>query len=345
MSQVKLMFKLLSVVLAVIFLTSCDRHDDSQISNNLQIHDNLHIRVHQLLLLWNSRYPELETSLNNQYDLYQNGKLSGGELSNQIFFLEYANEGAEAKFVGYEKAMQDSKWAHLLHGLYLIRLAGDARGQEVVSKTPRQNFNKMRELALQANGLLAIAHQHQAPFSLYAGGMVEVNRMLNTQEGNKKLVDEAIAGDHDVWRAPYHYFLTLYPQWGGSEEAMKAYIAEVKPSYPKLANALQAKFYWRKGKEYSVDGDTDLAVLQYKLAADTSPDANTLKDLGEIYLQKNQCDDAVKVLTRNLTENDEWDTWTLKALKQAYSCSGNSWQAKQVQLKIDELYARYTQGE
>ena len=333
------------VVLTVVFLTSCDRHDDSQVSNNLQVHDNLHTRVHQLLLLWNSRYPELEASLNDQYGLYRNGKLSGREFSNQIFFLEYANEGAEAKFVGYEQAMPDSKWAHLLHGLYLNRLAVDARGQEVVSKTPRQNFNKMRELALQANDLLAIAHQHQAPFSLYAGGMVEVNRMLNTQEGNKLLVDEAIAGDHDVWRAPYNYFLTLYPQWGGSEEAMKAYISEVKPNNPKLANALQAKFYWRKGKKYSVDGDTDLAVLQYKLAADTSPDVNTLKDLGEIYLQKNQCDDAVKVLNRNLTENDEWDTWTLNALKQAYDCSGDSWQAKQVQLKIDELYARYSQGE
>lgn len=302
----------------VFFLTSCDHHDD------LQMQDNLHTRVHQLLFLWNSRYPELEASLNDQYALYQSGKLEAREFSNQIFFLEYANEGAEAKFVGYEQAIPDSKWAHLLHGLYLNRLAVDARGQELASKTPQQNFNKMRELALQANELLATAHQHQAPFSLYAGGMLEVNRMLNTQIGNKKIVDEAIAGDPNIRRAPYNYFLTLYPQWGGSEEAMKAYIEEVKPNNPKLANALQAKFYWRKGKQYSVGGETKLAVIQYKLAADTSPDVNALKDLGEIYLQQNQCDDAVKVLTRNLTENDEWDTWTLKALKQAYDCAGNS---------------------
>ena len=322
----------------MVFFTSCDSQDEQKNP------DKLHTRVYQLLLLWNSRYPELEASLNEQYSLYKSGKLSGDEFSNQIFFIEYANKGADAKFVGYEHAMPKSKWSYLLHGLYINRLAGDVRGQEVVSKTPKENFNKMHELALQAKDLLVVAHHKQAPFSLYAGGMIEVNRMLNTQEGNKKIVDEAVARDPSIWRAPYNYFLTLYPQWGGSEDAMNAYIAEIQLSNPKLAKALQAKFYWRKGKKYAVDGETELAITQYKLAAITSPDANTLKDLGEIYLQKKQCDDAIKVLTRNITENDEWDTWTLKTLKQAYDCSGNGWMAGQVQSKIDELFARYTRG-
>jgi len=326
-------FKLFFAVIIVFFLSSCGYHD------------NLHVRHHQLLLLWNNQYQALETSLNEQYALYKKGKLTGSEFSRQIFSLEYANEGAESRFVGYEQAIPDSQWSHLLHGLYLVRLADDARGDEVVSKTPQANFDKMHDLAEHAKILLETAHEYKAPFSLYAGGMIKVNRMLGIREENESLAKEAVARDHDVWRAANAYFLTLYPQWGGSEEAMAAFVAQVRPANPKLAKALEAKIYLRRGVAYKGSHDIDAAISQYKQAIDIYPDENALKDLGEIYLQTNQCVLAVAVLERNLEENDEWDLWTLESLAQAHKCAGNSWRAKLVDVKRSELFTRYSKGE
>lgn len=328
-----LSFKLFFAGMIVFFLSSCGYHDQ------------LHVRHHQLFLLWNNQYQALETSLNEQYALYQEGKLTGAEFSRQIFSIEYANEGAESRFVGYEQAMPDSPWSHLLHGLYLVRLADDARGSAAASKTPRANFDKMQALAEDAKLLLETAHEHQAPFSLYAAGMIKVNRMLGDREESESLAKEAIARDHDVWRAAYAYFLTLYPQWGGSEDAMAAFVAEVRPTNPKLAKALEAKTYWRRGMAYKTKHDIDAATRQYKQAIDIYADENALKDLGEIYLQTNQCGLAVAVLERNLEENDEWDLWTLESLAQAHRCAGNSWRAKRVDAKRSELFARYSKGE
>lgn len=308
-------------------------------------HDPLHIRHHQLLLLWNNQYPALEASLNEQYALYKRGKLSGAEFSRQIFSLEQANEGAESRFIGYEQAMPNSAWSHLLHGLYLVRLAEDARGSAVASRTSRASFDKMQALAENAKTLLEAAHEHQAPFSLYAGGMIRVNRMLGEREENEALAKEAIARDHDIWRAARAYFLTLYPQWGGSEEAMAAFVAEVKPANPELAKALEATTYWRRGLSYKVRNDIEAASRQYQQAIAIYPDENALKDLGEIYLQTNQCELAVAVLERNLEENDEWDLWTLESLAQAHRCAGNRWRASRVDAKRSELFARYAKGE
>lgn len=325
--------KSLAALLLAAFLSSCGYHDD------------LHMRHHQLGLLWNYQFQALDSSLDEQYKLYKNGKLSGAEFSRQIFSIEWANEGADKRFVDYVKAYPDSRWSHLLYGLYLVKKAGDARGNETYQETPQSNLDKMTELALQAKEALTTAHAHQAPFGLYAGGMVHINRMLQTREENKSIVDEAIARDGDIWRAPVAYFTTLYPQWGGSEQAMINFITEVKTRNPTLAKALKANFYWRQGKRYAVHGDSDSAIAIYEKAVSIYPDDYALRDLGELYMQKGQCDAAVDVLKRNLEENDAWDLWTLESLAMAHDCAGNSWAGSRVKAKRSELFERYRRAE
>ena len=325
--------KFLAAILLASFLSSCGYRDE------------LHMRHHQLGLLWNYRFLELETSLDEQFALYKKGKLKGAEFSRQIFSIEHANEGADKRFEDYVKAYPDSRWSHLLYGLYLVEQAKSARGDGAYKETPQSNLDKMTELAEQAKEVLETAHERQAPFGLYAGGMVHINRMLQTKEENKAIVDEAMARDGDIWHAPVAYFTTLYPQWGGSEQAMVDFIAEVKPKNPKLAKALQADFYWRRGKDYSVRGDVDAAISNYEKAVSIYPDDYALKDLGELYLQKDQCDAAVEVLKRNLEENDAWDLWTLESLAMAHDCAGNSWAASRVNAKRSELFDRFRRAE
>lgn len=325
--------KLVAAIFLAAFLSSCGYHDD------------LHTRHHQLSMLWNYRYQELDTSLEEQYNLYKTGKLKGGELSLQIQSLEYANEGADARFAGYVEAMPNSKWSHLLYGLYLVKQAGDARGSETYSKTPQASFEKMRELAEKAKELLEVAHKHQAPFGLYAGGMMRINLLLNIEDGNKSLVDEAMARDGGIWSAPFTYFKTLYPQWGGSEKAMAEFVVEVRSKNAKLSQALQADFHWRRGREYKGDGQLDAAIAEYEKAISFGPNSYALTDLGDIYMQAGRCDEAVQLFKRDLAENDEWDLYALESLMQAHDCAGNGWQFSRVKAKRSELFARYRAGE
>ena len=317
------------------FLSSCGSHD------------TLYMRHHQIWLLWNKQYQELEVSLDEQYSLYKKGKLKGAELSLQIQAIEYANDGADAKFAGYVEAMPNSKWSHLLYGLYLAKQAGDVRGSETYDKTPQANFEKMRELAEQAKELLEVAHKHQAPFGLYAGGMIKINLFLNVDNENKSLVDEAMARDGDIWRAPFAYFTTLYPQWGGSEKAMAEFVVEVRSKNPKLSKALQADFHWRRGREYGGyggPGNPEAAIAEYQKAISFDSHSYALTDLGAIYMQAGKCDAAVALFERNLEEYDEWDLYTLESLMQAHDCAGNDWQFSRVDAKRSELFARYRGG-
>jgi tetratricopeptide (TPR) repeat protein len=321
------------LVMIAVCLSSCGYNDD------------LHIRHHMLLLLWNKQYQELDINLNEQYALYKQGKLKGAEFSRQIAALEHANKGAESRFSGYVEAMPKSIWPHLLYGLYIVKQAEEVRGIRYASETPKENFDKMEAFANQARVLLETAHEHQAPFSLYAGGMIKVNKMLHTREENLSLVKEAMARDRDIWRASDAYFFTLFPQWGGSEVAMSDFVAEVKPKNPELANDLQALTYWRRGKNYHVNGQIELAINEYEQGAKFYPDDFLMKDLGELYLRTQQCEKAVDILEKNLEENDAWDLWTLESLTQAHDCAGNSWRAKRVNSKRSELFARYAKGE
>ncbi len=321
------------VFLLVILITSCGYSDA------------LHMRHHQLGMFWNYRFQELETSLDEQHNLYKKGKLTGAEFSRQIFSLEWANEGADKRFTGYVEAMPNSKWSHLLYGLYLVKQASDVRGSETYGKTPQANFEKMTQLAEQAKVLLETAHRHQAPFGLYAGGILKANLLLSVDDENKILVDEAMARDGDIWRAPFSYFRTLYPQWGGSESAMLTFVEEVKLKNAKLAKALQADFYWRKGREHQVDGQLGAAVTELEKAISIDAHSDALTDLGAIYMRAGKCDAAVALFKRNLEENDEWDLYTLESLMQAHDCAGNSWQFSRVRAKRSELFTRYSAGE
>lgn len=328
-----LSFKFLAAIFLAAFLSSCGYHDD------------LHMRHHQLWLLWNGYYQQLETSLDQQYGLYKKNKLKGAEFSRQIQSIEYVNDGGEQRLAGYVQAMPNSKWSHLLYGLYLVKQAKDMRGIQTIDQTSQGSIDQMKVLAERAKPLLEAANQHQSPFGLYAGGMINVNRMLQTEDENRRLVNEAIARDGDIWRAPTAYFITLYPQWGGSEGAMAQFVLDVKPAHPILAKALQADFFWRRGKDYAVSGQADAAIAEYEKAVELYPDEYALKDLGEKYMQRGDCEAAVKLFERNLDENDEWDWSSLESLKQAYQCAGKTWKASRVDSKIQELLARFTKGE
>jgi tetratricopeptide (TPR) repeat protein len=325
----------LLILLVAVFLSACGYHD------------NLHTQHHQLWLMWNSQFDELEQSLDEQYALLKKSKLKSKEFSKQIQAFEYADGSANTHFEDFINVKPNSKWAQAFYAKFLIRQAANARGDQYAVDTPDTSMDKMHEIALKAVKQLEIARANQAPMDLYASAQLTANRLLNvdTPDEDLSLVHEAMARDGYTWSAPLSYFQSLYPQWGGSEQAMMAFIKDVKSSNPKLASALSADFYWRRGLDFSVQGDVEQSIQAYEKAIQFYPDSMAINNLAGKYVQTGRCDEAIKVYERNLAENDEWDLYTLESLMQAHQCAGNEYAASRVNKKRQELFSRYQAGE
>ena len=154
-----------------------------------------------------------------------------------------------------------------------------------------------------------------------------------------------MARDGGIWRALMRYFQTLYLQWGGSDSAMLAFIEEIKPTNPNLAKAMQADFYWRRGRDYQRSNQIDVEIAHHIKAISLSAHSDALTDLGHFYMLQVKCDEAVELFKRNLKENDEWDLHSLESLMQAHDCASNYWQFGRLKAKRSALFSRYRAGE
>ncbi|MEZ0233010.1 MAG: tetratricopeptide repeat protein [Methylophilaceae bacterium] len=326
------MFRYAWMILLALVLTSCGYND------------NLHVRHGMLKLLWQEHYAELDDALNQQYQLYRAGKLKGRDFSDQIWTLQMADPLFAPRFEKYTESKPESRWAYLVQGFFLLQQASNARGDDVGARTSADKFSRMTDLAMNARYAFKQAEKNSAPESFTAAGLIKINMLLGVRAGNADLVSDGMMADPTIWRAAIAYFNTLYPQWGGTEAEMLAFIQRVKPGNPKLAEYLDADFYWRRGLDLELAGRTDEAIATYNQSIKIYPHADALKNVGGIYLRQGQCELAEEVLKKNLKENDEWDLWTLETLHQAQVCAGSSWQARRTLSKRDELIYRYHDG-
>lgn len=332
----KHLFKLLAILL-VVFLSSCGHSD------------NLHIQHRQLIMLWYDEFQPLDDSLNKQYMLLKNGKLGAHDFLLQIQTLEYANKGVDVHFERYIQAKPNSKWSHLLYGLYLVKQASDARGGLSYGRTSQASIDKMYALLEQATPYLIKAKENQTSISLYTASWLEMNlllgaRAVSTHEEMRSLVQEAMARDGKINSPAYAYLQMLYPQWGGSEQAMQDFIDEMRLRNPKLADGLQSDFFWSRGTRLRANSQYAAATTTFEKAVSFSANSTVLNALGDQYMRAQRCDEAVEVYMRNLDENDPWDLYTIESAMQAHRCAGNSWKANRLATKRSELFSRYKSG-
>lgn len=333
----KNLFKRL-VILTIVFLSSCGQND------------NLHIQHRQLMMFWYDEFQPLDDSLNRQYALLKKEELDAYHFLLQIQTLEYANKGADVHFERYIQAKPNSKWPHLLYGLYLIKQASDARGGLSYAKTSQASIDKMYQFLGQAKPYLTRAKENQTSISLYTAAWLDMNLLLgadavSTHEEMRSLVQEAMARDGRINAPAYAYLQRLYPQWGGSEQAMQHFIDEVRLRNPKLADGLQSDFFWSRGTRLRARGQYAAAITTFEKAVSISASSTALNALGDQYMRAQRCDDAVDVYTQNLDENDPWDLYTIESAMQANRCAGNSWKANRLAAKRSELFSRYKSGQ
>ncbi|HEY9825417.1 MAG TPA: hypothetical protein V6D19_08220 [Stenomitos sp.] len=325
--------KLLSIALAAVILGACGYSDE------------LHQRHSLLKLLWNERYAELDGAITQAYVEKGKGKLSSNQIRSRFWQLEMVDPAFTPRFDGWV-AKQDSSHAYLARGWFRLEQAQKTRGEG-----PYRDISPDRRTRVQELVLASVEDFHQAlkkdPLcAMCVGGKIAANRYLGRRD--PELIETALSIDPKLWQPVAAHFISLYPQWGGSEDEMKAFIRrmETVPGAEKSVRHLNAMFHFRRGLDHQYDTmNYPEAIKEYETAISYHPDSNALKNIAQLYSRQRQYDKAASALERNLHENDEWDLYTIEALAQAYFAQGKQRDGEKMMNKRDELIRRFRNGE
>ena len=298
-----------------------------------------------LKLLWTEQYAELDKAIDQASLEKYKGKLSSNQLRGRFWQLQNADPVFESRFDAWVNTRK-SAHAYLARGLFRLERANKLRGDGTASQISPDKLEKVRELAQRAVGDLQLSREKDSRCAMCVGGEIWANLLLGKRD--PELVETALALDRSLWQPVASHFISLYPQWGGSEEQMSAFIREMEARADKENNVprLNAMFHFRRGLIQQYDKrDYPEAIKDYERAVSYYPNDFALKNLAELYMQQGDTQKAVTVLERNLEANDPWDLYSIEALAQAYFAQGEQSKGKTMMKKRDDLMTRFRNGE
>ena len=307
--------------------------------------DELHERHTLVKLLWEERYAELDQAIAQAYKEREKSRLSSNQLRTRIWQLQSVAPAFEPRFDNWV-ARQGSSHAHLARGWFRLEQASKTRGDGPASGIPPGRYDKVRELAQAGVDDLHQALSKDSRCAMCIGGEIFANLYLGRRDD--ELVERAFLIDRTLWQPVAAHFISLYPQWGGSEEEMQAFIQHMGTlkGTEKFVQRLNAMLHFQRGlAQQFTYRDSAEAIREYETAISHFPDSYALKNVAVMYSTQGQHDKAAAALERNLRENDEWDLYTIEALAQAYFAQGKRGEGDKMMKKRDELVRRFRNGE
>jgi tetratricopeptide (TPR) repeat protein len=196
-------------------------------------------------LLNERNFAALEASLGESQQRYERDFATDQEaeraLSRAFRVFYFADESTSPIYDAWVKAYPGSYAASLARGEYLTALAWKRRGSEFARKISPEQWSQMREVVASAIAELArsldLAEKPVLSYEL----LIEL-AMMDGLPGSDDLLASARSLDRTAYYPSRAYLAALRPQWGGSIEAMEAFVADyrkLKPA-PWKANCLEA---------------------------------------------------------------------------------------------------------
>lgn len=338
----------LIVALVFLALTGCQKPEPPQVQAAPEAprkvyNDEQHERHTWLKLLWNEQYAELDKTIAAAYAQRDKGEISSNRLRGRFWQLQQADPSFMPRFERWVE-VQNSSYAYLGRGLNLLRGAGEVRGEGLAREVSEETWGHVRNLAQRGVDDMNKALELDPRCAMCVGGKIWAGYFLKDREPG--LIDKALALDPTLRQPVEAHFGLLYPQWGGSEAQMLAFIKRMEgsPDTAKHVPGLNALFYFRRGLGYQAKGNVSEAIKEYETAISYYPDSDALKNVAELYVKEDQLDKAAAALEKNL-QDDPWDLYTLEALAQVYFRQKENDKGKEMMAKRDELIARYRAGE
>lgn len=204
-------------------------------------------------------------------------------------------------------------WAPwLARAKYSVNAAWRARGTKWASETTDAQFDKMADFddrvmadlkqALRIEPALVAAYQIMQDLAMRYG----------KQDASRRIIVEALRISPASYSARKVHLSVLEPRWGGSYEAMEAFIREAKPFYGRNPSLrwLEGSPDWDRGRmsmsRSRKDADPAVgraeAIEYFRKALAHGGSIGVLDSLGDAYLRSARYPDALEVGDRIISE-------------------------------------------
>lgn len=176
------------------------------------------------LLLKERQFDALDSLFGSAHRLYEKGTLPERELEDLLDTVgKVTDPDNEAHLVEWATQRKDSYAAQLLAGRYLFMVGRQWRGSGYSSEVAPWRFDKLHDyLARADHHLTAAVALSRKPVHAYKTKIM-LARYQGRKEDAQRWLAAAIAVAPDARGPRLSYQVMLMPQWGGSEEAMRAF--------------------------------------------------------------------------------------------------------------------------
>jgi tetratricopeptide (TPR) repeat protein len=279
-------------------------------------------RTETRALLDSNQFAELDRRFSAMQRGYRDGSITDEDLR-AAFRAFYPTDAAlEQKYTAWIAQSPKSYVARLARGIYYKKVGMGKRGSDSISNTTEEQLRDMEAAFSRASGdLHASLSLDDKPLLTYAQEM-DIASYLGQHERIREILEAAIKVDPANIIVREKYMGTLEPRWGGSVEAMHAFLEESKQAGLSAAHlhSLEGIIFEDQAHTEKEAGDYAAAERDYRLAVAVGNE-DCLPCFAEVLTHVGKFADAIPIYSKSLASNPD-DADTLANRSYAYMQTG-----------------------
>ncbi len=262
------------------------------------------IEKKMVTLLERREYAQLESTMDSLERAYKKDFLKELDAERAYTVFGRANPSHEEFYNGWVSENPSSPYAYLARAEYFEAMGWKKRGGKFADETSEEQFEGMREYfkksLLDINEAIKLNPRILHSYIL----LIQIAKTMSLDAN--RIVEEALLINPYSLRIRQAYLMNLLPRWGGSIEAMEAFIAKARPYYDENPNlrVLDGRVLAEQGDQARIyDKDDDKALEYYDQALKYGDYLLVLKLKGYILTRKKKYCEALDTYKRALQIN------------------------------------------
>lgn len=201
--------------------------------------------------------------------------------------LREATPAQDALTKQWLRLSPESAYAHLARGAYLDGAAWNARGEKYASETPRENMQRMSQIASQAVVMFEQAVALEPRLLPAYEGLLRMSVVASLDDVGEHAIEQAARVDPGCVSMAYEHMRALQPRWGGSYPAMFQYAESLRllqASRPHLAMYVGAPLADHADRLVADDQYVGTTLQGFEQAVSLGSNEEYMKDVANVAL-------------------------------------------------------------
>lgn len=244
-------------------------------------------------------FSELNARISTYQAAYEAASDGEWELLQAIAVFERIEPDLEAAFNAWVAAQPQSYIARAARGAYFYKRAWAFRGARYAGDTPSESIVAMRELFKRAADDLQTSHKLSSRPQVSDRYLIGIAMARGDRAAPRRFYMEAVRGDPENYGARRAFLNALRPEWGGSLDAMHAFVQQTAAAAQTekqraVANYLEASLLGYLGFHYYRVNEHTRALQLYDAALTKAEDSIVLARRAQLLVQLRRADEALR---------------------------------------------------